>query len=153
MTDEERVDAITNLFFEQDETIQEQVMHRILTDQRLKSKVLPPSKRVASRRDEHDSTLIEYNNQIVSLSDPESYKPLDHNAFHYYQPNYLRGMHRSLNPSNATNPDFNLKDAARQACLEHARDINKHVMEKRLTHEQRRLALFTVMDNTPSQLK
>ena len=89
VSEEERVDAITEMFFQQNEVIQKKVMNRILTDPRLQSQVLPPSTRVTSHSDEHDDTAIEYNNQIVALSDPDSYEPLEHNAFHFYQPNWV----------------------------------------------------------------
>ena len=116
-----------------------------MTDPQLTSQVLPPSTRIPSRSDEHDNTAIEYNNQIIALSDPDLYGSLEHNAFHFYQPKYLDGIHRGLNPNNARNKKFNLKNSARQALLEQANDIKNYVMGKNLSHEQRRLALFTSM--------
>ena len=145
MTKEQRADAFSELFFEQDKEMQKEVMKRILTDQRFESQVLPPSTKVSSRRSEHNDTAIEYNNQLIALSNPELHKPLDHHAFHYYQPNYLDGAHRSLNPTNALNEKFDLEKSARQAQLEHANSINNFVMKKNLSHEQRRLALWTAM--------
>ncbi|KAL7546848.1 hypothetical protein ACHAWF_010174 [Thalassiosira exigua] len=124
-------------FFRMSEAEQRSCMGALFRDERIAN--ILPHPPIASGRSSNDAANEA---ERQSLSDPNAYRPLESNAFHWYTPNLHGGRHRSTIPENM-HDRFDIKSAAKQACDHVARKMVKHIMDLKLTSEQRRLALWT----------
>ena len=131
-----------DLFFLKGKAKQEELLKAILTDQRV-TEVLPSASSMATNtQNQSNGTSLNYNNQIIDIADPTKYRPLQHNAFHWFPPNINNGIHRSLDQRNVDRSNFNITRAANKSCLVYANKINHFVMNLHLSNEQRRSALW-----------
>ena len=82
-----------DLFFLKGKEKQEELLKAILTDQRV-TEVLPEESTVATKtQNQSNGTSLNYHNQMIDISDPTKYWPLQHNAFHWFPPNTNNGVH------------------------------------------------------------
>ena len=97
---------------------------------------------MASNARTESTDSLRYNDQIIDLADPTKYRPLQNTAFDWYPPDVNNGTHRSLDPRNRDNTNFNISRASNKSQLLYANKINSFVMNLCLNHEQRRCALW-----------
>ena len=114
-------------FFSQDKAKQKELLKAILTDRRA-SEVLPSPSTVASNARPESRDGLRYNHQMIDLADPTKYRPLQHTAFDWFPPDVNNGTHRSLDPRNRDNTNFNISRASNKSQLFYANKINSFVM-------------------------
>ena len=137
-TPDEKAKQFVEAFFANDTATQKRYLNALLTDGRVKE-VMPV---YASQRGPEQT---EYNNELIDLTDPANFRPIDNTAFHWYTPNYESGRHRSLDSDNNTRRNFNIVSAANQARLRYANRIQDFVMGLDLSDEQRRSVLWKAL--------
>ena len=120
---------------------QQKYLAALLSDNRV-SPVLPPNSKGPICTPSPTNKYLTYNNQFFEISDPNNFKPLDPEAFHFFTPKFFDGVHRSQRPSQQFH-DLNVVESARKACSSFAHHIRDFVMGLSLTDEQRRLAFWT----------
>ena len=144
-TNNDDTEQCVQLFYTKyDTTSQKSILHSILTDQRAKD-ILPPYVRPPTNVAVTDTSRLEYNNQLIDISDPSKFRPLDKTAFDFYTPNKHGGRHRSLDKDGNLRTDINLQRAASRSCLHYAHSIKDHIMGLKLSDEQRRSAFWKAL--------
>ena len=133
--------SLSNRFLGKKSEKEEIVLYVLLTDQCV-SEVLPAQSAVATNIPNPSTARLSYNRQIINVSDPVNYRPIDPTAFHWYPPGMNNGIHWSLDVNNKDRSNFNLVSASNQSCLHYANQINGFVIGPTITDEQRCCALW-----------